>query len=259
MMRGSVLVWQGKLREGQSAIIDALDSVGITMDDPPSLDAMSMPGLLVDVVVGGYLLYALAECLSGRAASGHLVGEWASDLASAKGSAHAQCMCWTTRAIAAQLDGDLDTVRSLAAQALSLADDRTTAQIRSWAAVLLAWADGRLPELPGQEDHPALFMRPYLLSLEADRTADPAVAIDLLDEALTIARATGECFSEAEVLRLRARRPAESGDPAASRRSSDEAMAVAHAQGATAIEARAAADRLASVSDGHAGDNGGEL
>jgi class 3 adenylate cyclase len=258
MMRGSVLVWQGKLREGQSAVVEALDSVGITMDEPPSLDAMSMPGLLVDVVVGGYLLYALAECLSGRAASGHLVGEWASDLASAKGSAHAQCMCWTTRAIAAQLDGDVDRVRSLAAQALALADDRTTAQIRSWAAVLLTWADGRVPELPGQEDHPALFMRPYLLSLVAERTADPAVAVDLLDEALAIARATGECFSEAELLRLRARRQAEIGDLAASRRSSDEAIAVARSQAALALEARAAADRLASVSDGHPGDDGGE-
>jgi class 3 adenylate cyclase len=267
MTRGAVLVWQGQLGEGQSAIIEALDSVGITMDGPPSLDAMSMPGLLVDVVVGGYLLYALAECLSGRAASGYLVGEWASDLASTKGSAHAQCMGWTTRAVVAQIEGDVDAVRSFAAQALALADDRTTAQFRSWAAVLLAWADGRVPELPGQEDHPALFMRPYLLSLEADRTADPAVAVDLLDEALTIARANGECFCEAELLRLRSRRQAEIGDLAAWRRSIDEAIAVARSQGAAALEARAVAeravveraapDRLTIVSEGP-GDSAGE-
>ncbi len=258
LLRGSVLVWQGRLREGQSSIMDALDSVGMTMDRPPSPDSMSMPGLIVDVVVGGYLLYALAEGLAARAASARQVGEWASDLASAKGSSHAQCMSWTTRAIVCQLEGDADGVRSLAAQALSLADDRTTAQIRSWASVLLAWADGRAPEVPGHEDHPALFMRPYLLSLQAERTADPAVAVDLIEEALTIARATGERFSEAELLRLQARRQAEMGDVVASLRSSDEAVAVARSQGALALEARAAADRLASVWDGYPGDFAGE-
>ncbi len=101
-------------------------------------------------------------------------------------------------------------------------------------------------------------MRPYLLSLEAERTADPVAAVDLLEEALTIARATGERFSEAELLRLRARRQAESGDLVASRRSSDEAVAVARSQGALVLETRAAADRLASVSDGHPGDSGDE-
>jgi class 3 adenylate cyclase len=258
MLRGSVLVWQGRLREGQSSILDALDSVGMTMDRPPSEDSISMPGLIVDVVVGGYLLYALAEGLAGRPTSARQVGEWASDLASGKGSAHAQCMCWTTRAITCQLEGDVDRVRLFAAQALSLADDRTTAQIRSWAAVLLAWADSRVPDVPGQEAHPALFMRPYLLSLQADRTADPAAAVDLLEEALTIARATGERFSEAELLRLRAWRQAQMGEVAASLLSSDEAVMVARAQGALALEARAAADRLASVSEGPAGDSAGE-
>jgi hypothetical protein len=213
-----------------------------------------MPGFIVDVIVGGYLLYALAEGLAGRPASAKQVGEWASNLAAAKGSSHAQCMSWTTRAIVCQFEGDADGVRSLAAQALSLADDRTTAQIRSWAAVLLAWADGRAADGSDHDEHPALFMRPYLLSLEAERTADPAVAVDLLEEALTIARATGERFCEAELLRLRARRQAEMGDAGASLRSSDEAVAVARSQGALALEERAAADRLASVSDGLPGD-----
>ncbi|HUJ66545.1 MAG TPA: hypothetical protein VLX59_13455, partial [Acidimicrobiales bacterium] len=258
MLRGAVLVWQGRLHEGQSAIVGALESAGMTMDRPPSEDSIAMPGLIVDVVVGGYLLYALAECLAGRSASGRQVGGWASDLASATGSAHAQCMSWTTRAIACQLEGDADSVRSLAAQALALADDRTTAQMRSWAAVLLAWADDRVAERAGPEDHPALFMRPYILALGADRTRDPAVALELLDEALTIARATGERFCEPELLRLRARAQAAIGDVPASLRSSDEAIEVARAQGALALAARAQTDRLAGVSDGHPGEATGD-
>ena len=243
LLRGPVLVWQGSLREGQEVIEGALKAAGTSIDERPTADGIHMPGLIVSVVTGGYILYALAESLSGRTQEGIRFADWAADLASEKGSDHAQCMSWTTRAVMHQLEGDPDAVRTFAAQALSVADDRTTAQFRIWARALLDWADGAIPRIPSSDEHAALFMRPYLLSLQADRTPDAAGAVALLDEALAICRATDERFCEAELLRLRAERLAQTGDLEGAVASASEAVAVARAQGARMLESRAARTR----------------
>jgi hypothetical protein len=242
LVRGAVMVWQGRLAEGQATIGEAMEAAGITLDEPPSGDQPPIAGLIVDVVVGGFVLYGLAECLAGRPADAARMGQRASDLAGQHRSAHAQCLAWTTRAITHQLCGDVAAVRSLAAQALSLADDKTTAEFRGWATALAAWADGTVPAVTAA-DRTGVFMRPYLLSLRADRLTDPTQALVLLDEALAVARATTERFAEAEILRLRAVRQAQLGDLAEAAASSDEAVAVARAQGAAGLEARIGAGR----------------
>jgi class 3 adenylate cyclase len=237
LMKGAVLVWQGRLSDGQGVIVKAVERVGETMDAPPS-NVMSMPGFLVDVVVGGYVLYALAESLAGRSEHAERVGEWGSQLAAQKGSVHAQCLSWTTRAIMQQLAGDISAVERLASQSLSLADDCTTAQFRWWSQALLAWADGRVPDV-GAELNRVQFMRPYLLSLQADRLGDPRRSLDLIEEAIREARATGERFCESELLRMRAARQLEAGDEPAAAASRQEAISVAHEQGAFALEEKA--------------------
>lgn len=243
LLRGPVLVWQGNLREGQEVIEEALKAAGTSIDERPTAARMHMPGLIVSVVTGGYILYALAESLSGRMQDATRFADWAADLASEKASDHAQCMSWTTRAVMHQLEGDAAAVRTFAAQALSVADDRTTAQFRVWARALLDWADGAIPRIPPREEHAALFMRPYLLSLQADRTPDASEAVALLDEALAICRATDERFCEAELLRLRAVRLAQAGDLEEAVASVSEAVTVAQAQGARMLESRAAKTR----------------
>lgn len=237
LLRGPVWIWQGQFERGEQEIRPLFGLIGV----PPTGTAMSMPGLIVDVVVGAYVMYGLAECLMGRPEEGFKFGLWASELAANKGSPHAQCLSWTTRAITHQLNGDVEQARTLAAQALALGDDKTTAQFRGWAEAVMAWADGRVPNVPARTEHPALFMRPYLLSLRADRVVDPESALELLNEALTIARTTGERFVEAELLRLKALREAETGDVAAAEAAIDEAVQIAGAQGARGLELRATA------------------
>lgn len=236
-MRGAVFVWQGNLEAGQASIMKAVTEVGATMDEPPST-IVSMPGFLVDVVVGGYTLYAFAESLSGRPDDAARFGQWASDLARQRGSVHAQCLSWSTQAIMYQLSGDVEQVRVFAEQAATLADDKTTAQMRSWADALLSWADGKVPDLPKIE-RTDQFMQPYLASLQAERMPVPTEAIDLLDRALAEARATAEQFAESTLLRLKAVRLREQGDRHAATAALKEAIEVAQAQGARLLERRA--------------------
>jgi hypothetical protein len=86
-------------------------------------------------------------------------------------------------------------------------------------------------------------MRPYLLLLKADRASDPNSALATLDEALTTARASGERFTESELLRMRAVRQLELGDLAGADRSLAEGLAVARQQGAVVFEGRILATR----------------
>jgi class 3 adenylate cyclase/tetratricopeptide (TPR) repeat protein len=239
LMRGAVLVWQGELAAGQRFIAEGLATMGVSLDEAPSEPGASLPGLVIDVVVGAYVLYAVAECLAGRTDNARRLGQWASDLANRNDALHAQCLAWTTRAIIHQIVGEEDSVRALAGQALSTPEDRTTTEFRSWARLLLAWADGERAPLAARQAPPALFMRPYLLLLDAQRTDDPDLARRLLEEALAIARATGERFCEAEILRQHAGCLAASGDREGAQRSRHEAIEVAHSQGALRLADRA--------------------
>jgi hypothetical protein len=186
------------------------------------------------MVVGSCVALGLGEWLSGRPVIAERAGELGSELAARHEAPHAECMAWVTRGIIHQLAGETDAVRSVAEKALQLADDRTTAQFRGWAGALTEWADGRAPVLRLRE----VFMRPYLLLLKADRAPDPRSALTSLDEALTTARASGELFAEAELLRMKAVRQRELGDPVGADQSLSEGLAVARHQGAVAFERR---------------------
>jgi hypothetical protein len=238
LMRGAVLVWEGRLAEGTGVIAAALEGVGLSINEAPAVSP-AFSGLAVDVVVAGYVMAGLARWLSGRPEEGLRLAGWSSDLATAHGSPHAQCLCWSTTGIIHQLAGDADAVRTVAVQTLALADDHTTAQFRAWAAALLSWADGEPVDVPPEDGRPARFMRPYLLSLEADRAPDARRALDAVDEALILSGESGERFAEAQLLMIRAERQVEMGERGAALATYAHAAAVARAQGAATIEERA--------------------
>jgi tetratricopeptide (TPR) repeat protein len=239
LMRGAVLVWEGRLAEGSRVLGAAFEGMGLSINEAPTLSP-GFSGLAVDIVVAGYVMAGLADWLAGRPDDGMRLAGWASDLATALGSPHAQCLCWSTTAIIHQLAGDADAVRTMAVQTLSLADDLTTAQFREWAEALLNWADGELVHLPGFDRRPARFMRPYLLSLQADRAPDPRQALDAIDEALALAEESGERFAESQLLMIRAERQVQLGDRDRGSATYSDAVAVARAQGAVALADRAA-------------------
>ncbi len=247
LMRGAVLVWEGRLVEGRQVLGAAFEGMGLSINEAPPLSPRfsgQFSGLAVDIVVAGYVMAGLAEWLAGRPDHGMRLAGWGSDLATALGSPHAQCLCWSTTGIIHQLAGDEDAVRKMAVQTLSLADDLTTAQFRDWAEALLSWADGELVDVSGFDHRPAPFMRPYLLSLQADRTPDPQRALDLIDEALAMAEESGERFAQAQLLMIRAERQVQIGEREGGFAAYARAVAVARAQGATALEDRAARRQL---------------
>jgi class 3 adenylate cyclase len=240
LMRGAVLVWEGRLAEGRGVLGAAIEGMGLSFHEAPALSP-TFSGLAVDIVVAGYVMAGLADWLAGRADQGMRLAGWGSDLATALGSPHAQCLCWSTTGIIHQLAGDADAVRNMAVQTLSLADDLTTAQFREWAEALLHWADGELVDKLAFGHRPeAPFMRPYLLSLQADRISDSRQALVLIDEALALAEESGERFAEAQLLMVRAERQVQIGERERGSATYARAVAVARAQGAVALEERAA-------------------
>jgi tetratricopeptide (TPR) repeat protein len=242
LIRGPILVWEGQVTTGKYVIARALLSAGIDVDKPLRPDLV-FPGFEVAMVVGSCVMFGLAEWLSGRADQAERISELASELAARHQAPHAQCMLWATCGIIHQLAGQSDAARMYAERALQLADDRTTAQFRGWARALIEWADGRAPALQPLDGKATAFMRPYLLLLRADRASDPHSALAALDEALTMARASGERFTEAELLRMRAVRQLEIGDRVSADRDLAEGLAVARQQGAVAFQRRILATR----------------
>jgi class 3 adenylate cyclase len=242
-VRGPVLVWQGRLDEGQALISSTFAAFGWDVAEPfPIAEALGAPATIrshLTLILGSHLMYGVAEVLRGRIESAARYESVALEMAIESGSVRMQCMAWATLAMANQLKGDREIVGDLADKALALADDRTTAQFRSWASALGAWARGLRPSAPPRDQ---IFMRPYLLLLEADRTSDPHQAAELLAEALNQSRRSGERFCEAELLRYLARTRATVGDRIGARHALIEAAEVAHNQGALALETRARAD-----------------
>jgi predicted ATPase len=139
----------------------------------------------------------------------------------------------------AQLDGEREVVVKLAGEALHVSDEVSTRQWRQWARSLQWWAGEGIeePEVPGP------LLQPYFEMLLAD---DPLVSAErakaLLDHALVTARATGEQFCEAEILRMRAGVLRRGRHAHAAAADYNEAVAVARGQGARMLELRALTD-----------------
>ena len=123
----------------------------------------------------------------------------------------------------------------LSSEALDVADDVSTRQRKQWARSLQWWAGEGIeePEIPGP------LLRPYFQMLGADdKRVDDSRAIAVLTAALETSNATGERFCEAEILRLRADRRAQTGAQSALE-DYRAALGLARQQGAKMLELRA--------------------
>lgn len=239
LLRGAVQVWQGELNEGRANLSTALEEAKVS-GDAEDRDPFPVSGLIVDVAVGALVVKALGDWLAGEKDMARRYEMMSSSLADSKGSVHAQCLSLATRAIIHQLAGEPAVVRGLSRQALALAEDHTTRQFKGWAQVLLSWAEGATPDVPHRDDRQPEFMRPYLLSLQADRTADAPTALSLLDEALTEIEVTGERFCEARLLCMKAAALAVLDATDEARDTYEAATATARRQGARVLERAAA-------------------
>jgi predicted ATPase len=139
-------------------------------------------------------------------------------------------------------------------EAVKLASEHGLAVWRGWASVPLGWAlveageaeAGALEIATGLEtarSAGARLFEPYCLTVLAQaqgRAGRQTRGLELLDNALALARAHRELFYEAEMHRLRGELLVERGDPEAAEVALADAVEVARAQGARLFELRAA-------------------
>jgi class 3 adenylate cyclase/tetratricopeptide (TPR) repeat protein len=239
-MEGTVRVWQGRLTEAMDCLTESYNIAG-----PPLEESMStlppLPPTLVLMSAAPRVATALGLWLVGRLSEAQRLVDDTHQFVTDRAMPQAQAVTAATAAIIAQLDGDRELTKNLAAQAVELADEFTTRQWRQWAVALRWWAGaGEVePELP------AAFLRPYFLMLLADDDrVDPQRSLAMLDEALVTMRSTTEQFCEAEICRVRGVVLARQGELADAQASFDEAIAVSHAQGARMLELRALTERV---------------
>ena len=231
-------IWEGKLIEGLAQMRACYESTGLPLDASLS-DLPPMRSYELMAVAAPRVATALALWLIGEAAEAWRIADDVMRSVAARQVPQAEAVAGVTSAIIAQLDGERETVVKLAAEALHVADEVSTRQWRQWARSLQWWAGEGLeePELPGP------LLRPYFGTLLAD---DPLTGVErarlLLDDALETARATGEQFCEAEILRARVGILRRSRAVEAAAQDYAEAVAVARRQGARMLEMRALTD-----------------
>ena len=228
-------IWQGILREGLGQIAESYDMAGLPLDgslrDLPPMRSVEFMALAAPRVAS-----ALGCWLRGRASDAWHVADDVLQSATERRVPQAEAVAAVTAAIMAQLDGEREVVVKLAEEALGAADEVSTRQWRQWARSLQWWAGEGIeePELPGP------LLRPYFLLLLAD---DPRTelgrSLDLLREALTLCRATGERFCEAEILRVTGDVLRKMGRESAAAANYEAAVEVARRQGALMLELRA--------------------
>ena len=153
-----------------------------------------------------------------------------------------------------QFCGTRDAVEEQAAAAIAVSTEYGFPYYLAWGTILHGWAvaeRGQVERGIGQmrEGLAAMratgcdYRRSYYLSLLAQvcgRTGQIDEALDLLQEALTSAEASGEHWKDAELYRLRGELLAASGGPSGEvRRTLQQAVDVASRQGASAMVIRA--------------------
>ncbi|HVA05684.1 MAG TPA: adenylate/guanylate cyclase domain-containing protein [Acidimicrobiales bacterium] len=237
---GAVRIWQGRAPEGVRLLDASFEASGPPLGE--SLAAQLPSGLpVLDIVTASTRIAAALGCwLCGRVTDANRIREDTLRFAAERSVPQAQAVTGATAAIIAQLDGDRVLVSSLTGDLAQMGDEVTTRQWQQWASVLQWWSGASTsePEVPGP------LLRPYFLTLMADRDAVPTDrALTLLDDALDTARATGELFCEAEILRVRGTVLRRAGHIAAADALFDESAAVARTQGAPILELRALTER----------------
>jgi class 3 adenylate cyclase len=254
LLQAAIPAWRGRVTDALAGLTDALAASGMALSQTMrSLPRLNAPTALLRASVR--IATALCLWLSGDATGAWWLADDALEFAADRRVLPARAVVAATAAVIAQLDGDRARAAELAEVALRLPDDVATLQWRRWAAVIRWWAteEGDHPEVPGP------MLRPYFLTLVADKTADPGRAVGLLDDALEAARATGELFCEAEILRGRSRAHLRAGHRAPARADLESATEVARRQGARSLELRSLTDRLSLPGEGAAAPRLAEL
>jgi class 3 adenylate cyclase len=239
-LEGTTRMWQGMLRDGLAQLRGSYESSGVSLDT--SLRVLPpMPAVELMAVAAPRVGTALACWLTGNTTEAWRIADDVLSVTKERAVPQAQAVAAVTAAIMAQLDGDRELVIKLAGEATLAADEVATRQWQQWARSLLWWAGEGAdePELPGP------LLRPYFEMLMADDLLAGAERTrSLLDAALETARASGERFCEAEILRLRAGVLRRGRQVERSTRDYAEAVQVARNQGARMLELRALTDWL---------------
>jgi class 3 adenylate cyclase/predicted ATPase len=163
---------------------------------------------------------------------------------------------YLSAAIASTMRRDAEAARSEAGRVIDLSRAHGVPQYLAYGEICLGWALANLVSLDAgvsmlrraladQKEQDSLYWRPWYLGLSADlelTAGNPEAALQICDDALALAKETGEAWSDAALLRLR-------GDillrldpktHAAVETAYDEAVRTARAQGARAFEFEAA-------------------
>jgi predicted ATPase len=206
-----------------------------------------------DPVMAGEVYAAWTLCLLGGAGEARGRAERALELARSSGHPTGLAYALGMAAIFHQFLGEAAEAAALAREGIELAGDHGLKVWQGWCGVSLGWAlvqtgepeAGALEIAAGMEvarRAGARLFEPYCLALLAEaqgQAGQPSRALELLDEALTIAGSHRELFYEAEMHRLRGDLLLRS-DAAAARQALERAAEVAHTQGARLFELRAA-------------------
>jgi len=232
MFESTVGFWQGQITGGLERIRASYVESGLPLE--ASLSTLPpMQSVEFITLCGPRIGTALACWLHGEVEEAWRIAEDALQAARERSVPQAVAVVAVTAALMAQMDGDRALVAKLCSEAVNAADEVSTRQWRQWARSLLWWAGEGIeePEVPGP------LLRPYFLMLLADDRS-PVRAAALLREALETARATGERFCEAEILRTRGCLWARTGELEAAARDFEEGVALARTQGARMLELR---------------------
>ncbi|HEY1829101.1 MAG TPA: adenylate/guanylate cyclase domain-containing protein [Acidimicrobiales bacterium] len=236
---GAVRIWQGRPAEGLARLEESFAAAGLPLEASLLDQAKEAPPVVAIVLASNRIAAALGCWLTGRLSEAARLRDDTRRFAAAQAVPQARAVTAVTASIFAQLDGDRALVAELAAEALGAADGKTTRQWQQWAAVF-GWWSSHAPEEP---EIPGPFLRPYFLTLRADRPDVPSEqARVLLADALSLARASGERFCESETLRVAGQLAAQTGEMEAARVALDDAVTTAQAQGVPILELRALTD-----------------
>jgi hypothetical protein len=236
---GAVRIWQGRPAEGLARLEESFAASGLPLEASLLDQAKEAPPVVAIVLASNRIAAALGCWLTGRLSEAARLRDDTRRFAAARAVPQARAVTAVTASIFAQLDGDRALVAELAAEALGAADEKTTRQWQQWASVFGWWSAGA----PDEPEIPGPFLRPYFLTLRADRSDVPiGRARVLLADALALARASGERFSESETLRVAGQLAAQAGEMEAARVALDDAVTTAQAQGMPILELRALTD-----------------
>ena len=159
-------------------------------------------------------------------------------------------------ALASTIRRDAEAARSEAARVIDLSRTHGLAQYLAYGEICMGWALANLGSsatglamvrraLNDQKEQDSSYWRPWFMGLLADlelTAGNPEAALQICDDALALAKETGEAWSDAALLRLRGDilLRLDPNNHTAVETAYDEAVRIARAQGARTFELEAA-------------------